>query len=323
MTKKISRLFAWGFEGTTVSRPIRSLLKERPPAGVILFKRNLEGLRQLRSLTADLQAASVSPLLIGIDEEGGRVTRLPAPWTPLPPAALLGKLKDPQIIFDAGRYLGRTLRSLGINTDFAPVLDVDSNPKNPIIGDRAFSKDPQAAARDAVAFFQGLQKEGIIACGKHFPGHGDTSTDSHLTLPVVTKGERQLEKIELFPFRKAIQAGIPMIMTAHVVYPAWDQTRPATLSPFILQELLRKRIGFKGVIVSDDLNMKGIADHYELSEAVLLGLEAGIDLFLICRGGEKGEEILQKVSKEIEKSPALLKRIEGSLRRTSHLNMRC
>ena len=294
--EKISRLFVWGFEGTRVSCPLRSLFRHYPPGGLILFKRNLESPKQIRVLTKELQALSHEPLLIGIDQEGGRVSRLPEPFTQLPPAAVWGRIyemeKDPKVIFRVGRYLAQELLSVGINTDFAPVLDVNSNPKNPIIGDRAFSDNPKIAAQAAGAFYLGMKREGVVTCGKHFPGHGDTKTDSHLTLPRVTKDLRSLQRVELFPFREAIKKAMPMLMTAHVVYDAWDKRNPATLSRAILHDLLRRKMGFRGVVVSDDLQMKAISKKYSLVEASLSALRAAVDLLLICRDGEKGGEVI-------------------------------
>ncbi len=318
MFHKLSRLFVWGFEGPKVSASLRSHWRKYPPAGVILFKRNLENPRQIQALTRELKGS-----LIGIDEEGGRVSRLPPPFLPYPPAATWGRIyrrdKGTKTIFQAGCELARELISLGINTDFAPVLDVNSNPKNPIIGDRAFSEDPKIAAKAAVAFFQGMKRGGLIACGKHFPGHGDTRSDSHLVLPRVKKSRAGLERVEFHPFREAIRAGIPMLMTAHVVYPALDPKNPATLSRKILQDLLRKKMRFKGVVISDDLNMKAISKKYSPVEAAVRSLEAGVDLILICRGGEEGEEIVEKVAKIVAKDRRLKDRINESFSRISTL----
>jgi beta-N-acetylhexosaminidase len=269
---------------------------------------------------------SREPLLIGIDQEGGRVSRLPPPFTQLPPAAVWGRIyemeKDLKVIFRVGQYLAQELLSVGINTDFAPVLDVNSNPKNPIIGDRAFSDDPKIAARAAVAFYLGMKREGVIACGKHFPGHGDTRSDSHLTLPRVAKSLRGLEKVELPPFREAIRKKIPMLMTAHVVYDALDPKNPATLSSLILRDLLRKKLRFDGVVISDDLQMKAISKKYSEAEASILALRAGVDLLLICRGGEEGEKILEETARAVLADNFLRRRVEESCRRVAFLKKR-
>lgn len=322
--QKVSSLFVWGFEGTEVSSDFKKLLKQHHPAGVILFKRNLEFPEQIKELTRSLRAERVSPLLIGIDEEGGRVGRLPDPFLHFPPAATLGKIHETKqgkkIVTELGAIMARQLLSLGINADFAPVLDVNSNPKNPIIGDRAFSSDPKVVAAAALAFEQGMRAEGLVTCGKHFPGHGDTRTDSHLTLPRVNRDRRLLNKIELAPFRAAIERKIPMLMTAHVVYKTLDPKNPATLSSKILTDLLRKKLKFKGVVISDDLQMKAVAQKYSEVESSILSLEAGVDLLLICRGGEEGGVIVEAVTREVSKSPALQARVNESLRRVQFLH---
>lgn len=297
--KDLSQHFLWGFDGTGVTPEIRRLIRDYPPAGFILFKRNIEDLKQVKELARELRSLSRTPLLIGIDEEGGRVRRLPAPFVQYPPAATWGSLyegrKNKKLLFEAGFHLAHELLSLGINVDFAPVLDVNSNPKNPVIGDRAFSSHPRMAGEAATAFFLGMKKAGLIACGKHFPGHGDTEADSHLTLPTVNRSKEILKKVELAPFRMAIRQGIPMLMTAHVVYRALDPENPATLSSKILRDLLRKKMKFKGIIISDDLEMKAISEKFSLAEASLRSLQAGVDLLLIGRGGEKGREVVESL----------------------------
>jgi beta-N-acetylhexosaminidase len=322
----VSRLFVWGFNGMKLTPSLKALLKRHSIAGVILFKRNIESVAQMRGLTRGLRSAGGRRLLIGIDEEGGRVSRLPAEALKFPPAALWGKIYEREgnlaFIEETGRLLGRELKSLGVNLDFAPVLDVNSNPENPIIGDRAFSHDPKIAAKVALAFATGLRREGVLVCGKHFPGHGDTATDSHLTLPRVRRDWKGLERIELTPFRIAISQRIPMLMTAHVVYDALDPKLPATLSPMILTELLRRRMRFKGVVISDDLNMKAISKKHGPEESAILALEAGVDLILICEGLEKiGAPVMEEVAREVSKSPILSGRVRASLKRIAHLGV--
>lgn len=324
--KDVSKLFVWGFNGTSVSSRLKALLRAHPIAGVILFKRNIEMLGGMKDLNRDLKKIGGRRFLIAIDEEGGRVSRLPPVALKLPPAAFWGKFyereKDLRLVTRMGRLLGRELRGVGVNLDFAPVLDVHSNPKNPIIGDRAFSSDPKTAAAVALAFERGLRREGVLTCGKHFPGHGDTTTDSHRTLPRVRRARAGLERIELLPFRTAVAARIPMLMTAHVVYPALDPKLPATLSPKILQDLLRKEMGYRGVVISDDLQMKAISRKYAPDEAAVLALEAGCDLLLVCEGFEKmGPRVMEKTAREVSKSPVLRRRLAESLTRVAHLKV--
>ncbi|HSA59226.1 MAG TPA: beta-N-acetylhexosaminidase [bacterium] len=322
----VAKLFVWGFEGMSVSSRLKALLRAHPIAGVVLFKRNIATLEGMRALNRDLKKIGGRRFLIAIDEEGGRVSRLPAVALKFPPAAFWGKLfereKDLRLVTRMGRLLGRELKSVGVNLDFAPVLDVNSNPQNPIIGDRAFSGDPKTAALVALAFERGLRREGILTCGKHFPGHGDTTTDSHRTLPKVRRVRVGLERVEILPFRKAAAARIPMLMTAHVVYPALDPKLPATLSPRILQGLLRKEMGYRGVVISDDLQMKAISRKYAPDEAAVLALEAGCDLLLVCEGFEKmGTRVMEKTAREVSKSPLLRRRLTESLARVVHLKV--
>jgi beta-N-acetylhexosaminidase len=324
MTAGVSQLFIWGFSGTQLSREAKIFLKKNRPAGVILFKRNIESRKQMVSLTRELRRFGGTNLLIGIDEEGGRVSRLPQDMMRFPRASFWGEVcertRDLDDVTRFGSLLGKELRSVGVNLDFAPVLDVDSNPKNPIIGDRAFSSHPDAVSRVALAFEKGLRREGIITCGKHFPGHGDTDQDSHLTLPFVNRSRRLLESVELKPFQAAARAGVPMLMTAHVVYRALDSKNMATFSSKILKGLLREKLKFRGLVISDDFRMKAVSEKYSEVEAAVLGLNAGVDLPLVCEGMEEsGEEILEELSKEIRKSEALHRTIEKSLARLSRL----
>src|SRR5690606_34075683 len=225
--------------------------------GVILFKRNLGTLEEIAELVAAIQDAypsGVAPL-VSIDQEGGRVARLGAPVVKLPPMRALGERDDADLTRRAARVLGAQLLALGIGVDFAPVLDVDTNPANPVIGDRSFGRDPETVIRHALAFAEGLREAGVIACGKHFPGHGDTDLDSHLALPRIAHDRARLDRVELAPFRAA-RGKVPTIMTAHVVFDAIDPSVPATLSRAVIEGVLRGELGYDGVIVSDDLEMK-------------------------------------------------------------------
>ena len=286
LKKTVGSLLVVGFEGQRVSDSLENFLKQWDLGGAILFRRNIDSFEQVRELNAEIdRLAAVAPI-VSVDHEGGRVFRLPEPFTAFPPMRNIGEAclregtGDPAE--EVGRIFARELRAAGFNLDYAPVLDVDSNPDNPIIGDRAFAPDPEAAAEAALAFWRALEAEGVRGCGKHFPGHSDSVEDSHLTLPRIEKTEKDLVKCEWIPFVKAIRAGIPMIMTAHILYPALDPDWPATLSEKILQGLLRRRMGFEGLIVSDDFFMKGIAAQWPIEEAAERFLRAGGDLVLLC-----------------------------------------
>ncbi len=286
LKKTIGSLLVVGFEGTRVTESLRNFLEQWELGGVILFKRNIESFEQVRDLNATIYQLAKRPPILSVDHEGGRVFRLPEPFTIFPPMRRVGDYCLRQggcgAAEEVGRIFARELRAAGFNLDYAPVLDVDSNPKNPIIGDRAFAAEPDRVAETALAFLSGLQSEGVMGCGKHFPGHGDTHEDSHLTLPVVEKSRAELEACELRPFARAAAAGIPLLMTAHVVYPALDPEWPATLSEKILGDLLRRQLGFRGLVISDDFFMKGIAAQWSLEEAAERFLRVGGDLVLLC-----------------------------------------
>ena len=271
-----------GYPEGPVPDAILTALERDQLAGVILFKRNLEdgapgAAAQIRRLAA---AAARTPL-VAVDQEGGRVQRLRAPVLELPPMRAIGERDDAELTERVARALGEQLGVIGFNVNFAPVFDVDTNPDNPVIGDRSFSADPEAVARHGLAFARGLRAAGVMACGKHFPGHGDTVQDSHLALPAIAHDLDRLERVELVPFRAAA-AELESIMTAHIVFQAIDPEVPATLSAPVISGLLRDSLGFEGIVVSDDLEMKAIADHFGIRDAAVRAIRAGCDLLLIC-----------------------------------------
>ncbi len=225
--------------------------------------------------------------------------RLGEPFTQLPPAADIGRTGDASLAYRIGCAMAEELASVGIDVNFAPVLDVHSNPANPVIGDRAFGSDPALVSGLGVAMLRGLRDGGVIPCGKHFPGHGDTQTDSHLELPVVRRSRDELQRTELPPFRAAIAAGVPMLITAHVLYPALDPDQPATLSRPILTDLLRHALGFDGVIASDDLEMRAIAGRQDIGAAAVATLRAGADALLVCQDLRRAEHIAAAIEQAI------------------------
>ena len=263
---------------------MRALAREFQLSGVTLFKRNIEAPEQVAELSHDLQTlAAELPLWVAVDQEGGRVARLRAPFTEWPPMATLGRSGDPQLAYRFAAALASELRAVGITLDYAPVLDIHTNPKNPVIGDRALGADAATVAQLGAAIVRGLQDNGIAACGKHFPGHGDTSVDSHLALPLVEQPPDRIRRVECVPFREAIRHDVAFIMTAHVLVPSFDEQRPATLSPAIVRGLLREELDFNGVILSDDLDMKAITGSYTAPEAAVQAIAAGCDGVLLCR----------------------------------------
>jgi beta-N-acetylhexosaminidase len=272
-----------GFAGHAVSPDFAALVARGQVGGAILFSRNFSDLAGARELVLRLhELPAPEPLLLSVDQEGGRVQRLRAPFPELPTMRAFGGLGRKSVVRRAGALLAHALRALGFHQDYAPVLDVDSNPANPVIGDRAFSRDAAAVARLGAAFIDGMQSAGLAACGKHFPGHGDTHQDSHHVLPRLDHDRERLDAVELVPFRAAVRVDVAAIMTAHIVFSALDPEHPATLSPKVLRPLLREELGYHGVIVSDDLEMKAIADHYGIEDAAVRAVAAGCDQLLIC-----------------------------------------
>lgn len=276
------RAIVCGFDGTQLTAELRELVRETRPLGLILFARNIESTGQLFELARELKELQPGePLLLCVDQEGGRVARIPSPATRWPPMAMLGAIDDAALTRRVGRALGDELRALGIDVDLAPVLDVHTRPENPVIGNRSFGPRPELVSRHGAALVAGLHDADVGACGKHFPGHGDTTTDSHLELPHLSHDLARLRELEWPPFAHAIAQGLEAIMTAHVVVDGLDTKLPATLSRPALSHL-REALGFDGVIVSDDIEMKALADNFRVAEIARLGASAGIDVFLAC-----------------------------------------
>ncbi len=289
-----------GFEGPSLDATTASLLRDGA-AGVVLFARNFVDRAQVRALTDEVRrAAGPRPVIVAVDHEGGRVQRFRGPgFTDLPPARLAGTAGDPSVVRGIAETAARELRAVGVTMDFAPVLDVDSNPANPVIADRSFSRDPEVVSRLGAAFIRGLQETGVAACGKHFPGHGDTALDSHHDLPRLAHPRKRLDAVELPPFRAAIAAGVAAIMTAHVVFDALDPGVPATMSRAAVDGLLRRELGFEGVIISDDLDMKAIADRFEVGAAAVRAIDAGCDLLLCCRNAAHRDRAIEALAEAI------------------------
>ncbi len=279
----IGQLLIAGFDGHQVPVELHALAREFGLGGVILFGRNVAEPEQVAELAWEAARLTPdAPLWVSVDQEGGRVARLTTPFTVWPPMATLGRSGDEQLADRFARALAAELIAVGISLDFAPVLDVHTNPKNPVIGDRALAARAEDVARLGATIVRGLQAGGVAACGKHFPGHGDTNADSHVELPLVAHAPDRLRAVEWVPFRAAVAADVAMIMTAHVLVPALDEARPATLSPAIVTGALRRELGFEGVIVSDDLEMKAISVDRSVPDAAVDAVAAGCDALLVC-----------------------------------------
>ena len=288
LEEQIGQLLVAGFSGTTPSPEIIDLIRNYRIGGIILFSRNVQDAQQVLELTHNLQmiaktAGHPAPLLIAIDQENGIVQRLGQGTTLFPGNMALGAIGSEQIAYDVAQATGRELKALGINMNLAPVVDVNNNPANPVIGVRSFGEDPHQVARLAAAAVKGFRAAGVISDLKHFPGHGDTAVDSHLALPTISSTLEQLEAIELVPFKSGIEAGADSVMIAHISFPAvtHQEALPATVSPAIVRGLLREKLSFDGVIISDCMEMNAVAETIGTERAAVMALQAGVDLVLV------------------------------------------
>jgi beta-N-acetylhexosaminidase len=285
-----------GFAGTALPVWLRDRLRAGL-GGVCLFAQNISSPGQLQRLTEAIVAANPYAI-IAIDEEGGDVTRLfAATGAPFPGNAVLGRLDDLNTTRDTAAGIGWSLRAAGCTVNFAPCVDVNSRPDNPVIGVRSFSSDAERVTRHARAWVEGLQSTGVAATAKHFPGHGDTAQDSHVSLPVVNRSLDELHRRELLPFVAAIEAGCRLIMTSHILLPQVDPNHPATMSRIVLHDLLRGELGFSGVIASDALDMAGASGSLGLAGAAVAALRAGCDL--LCLGTENTDAQLADIERAV------------------------
>jgi beta-N-acetylhexosaminidase len=290
LDEKIGQMVMAGVDGYQINEHARSLIKEYQVGGFILFGQNISSTKQTLDLVNSLKAAnadSKAPLLLGIDNEGGRVSRMPNEYVKIPTSKLIGQANSSDLSYDIGQLLGQEVNALGLNLDFAPVLDINSNPNNQVIGDRSFGSDPQLVGKLGLATMQGIESQNVISVVKHFPGHGDTSVDSHIGLPIVYNGRDRLESFELVPFQQAISNHAEMVMVAHILLPKIDSRYPASLSPTLISDWLKGRLGFQGVVITDDLTMGAIVKHYDIGKAAVQSVKAGSDIVLVCHDYDK------------------------------------
>lgn len=319
MRSAVGPLVVTGFTGSTLPDDLARDLALGELGGVILFKRNLPDLESTWRLCRDVAVAGDHRTIVSVDQEGGRVARLPPPAAKLPPLRRLGALGDAALSERAGLAVGRELAALGVNLDFAPVLDVDSNPDNPVIGDRSFSSDPERVAELGLAFARGLARAGVAPCGKHFPGHGDTATDSHFDLPRLTHDRARLDRVELLPFQAAARASLASLMTAHVVFEALDPGVPATTSARVITGLLRDELGYTGVVVSDDLEMRALSDRFSIEQSAVAAVRAGCDLLLVCSTPERARTARDALSRVYDAEPEFRARCDRARERVTDL----
>ncbi|PWK15627.1 glycoside hydrolase family 3 protein [Tumebacillus permanentifrigoris] len=326
--QQIGQTMMFGFHGTEPSPEITRLIAEHHIGGVILFARNVGRPEDVLRLNVALQkiayeAGHPLPLLISVDQENGIVRRLGAGTTLFPGNMALGAAGRAQWVREVSEATGRELRALGFNFNLAPVLDVNNNPHNPVIGVRAYGQDPQRVGEYGVEAICGLQAAGLAACGKHFPGHGDTSLDSHLTLPLIPHDRARLDAVELPPFMKAITAGVDALMIAHVVFPEFEpDATPATLSHRVITELLREELGYRGVITTDCMEMHAIAKTIGTVEGTYRAFLAGVDLSFLSHTHEWQEQTIERFVRGFEEGEISAQRLQDSVRRILALKER-
>jgi beta-N-acetylhexosaminidase len=324
--RRVGQRFMVGFDGLEASADVKRLIADFGVGSVILFARNVDRPEQVAELVRELQGIARDsghdlPLLVAVDQEGGRVQRLRGPWTVWPSLRAVGRTGSEELARGMGHAIAVELVACGIRCNFAPVVDVDSNPRNPVIGDRSFGDDPDLVGRLGRAMIEGLQEKGVVASAKHFPGHGDTDVDSHFDLPAVDHSRSRLEDVELRPFRRAIDAGVATIMTAHVLVRELDPELPATLSPRVIDGLLRRELKYEGVVVSDDLEMQAVSRGWG-STAAVLAAKAGCDLLPLCAHPDLQVEAVEAVVRASEADEIPWASMEDSCGRVRRLKQR-
>ncbi len=317
LNKIAGQLIMIRFPGTVLDAATADFLRNNSVRGVCLFRGNMVDAEQLSRLTADLREAMGPDALIAIDQEGGAVVR--STWVPAPPAAMgLGAADDTDLARSVGAAVARAVKAMGFNWNFAPVLDLNNNPHNPVIAERSFGADPRRATELALAWMAGSAAEGVACCVKHFPGHGDTHVDSHRDLPTVDKPLAELEAFEFKPFRMAGNDA-PAMMTAHIVYPALDAEYPATMSRRILHDLLRTEWDYQGVIITDGMDMHAIAGRYGAGAAAVKALQAGADMVMALGTPETQLETIASIVAAIESGALPMREVDQRLERLTRL----
>jgi beta-N-acetylhexosaminidase len=325
LEEKVGQMIMIGVDGTTLDQTAVQLIKGRHVGGVIVYKNNLgttAGSVKLINAMKVANAGNAMPLLFGVDQEGGKVSRMPADFDTTPDNATVGKSNNADVAKSYGGVLADEISVLGLNLNFAPVLDVNSNPNNPVIGNRSYGATADLVTKMGVAEMKGIQEKGVIPTVKHFPGHGDTSVDSHLALPVVRKTTAQLEKMEWLPFRAAIENGADVVMVAHILFPLIDAKAPASFSKVIIGDQLRGTLGFKGVVITDDLTMGAIAKNYGIGNASIQSVLAGSDILLIAHDYDKMKAVYDQLLKSVKEGKISESRIDESVRRILALKLK-
>ncbi|MDQ0194371.1 beta-N-acetylhexosaminidase [Paenibacillus wynnii] len=318
LDEKIGQMLLVGIEGTSLDESAKRMISEDKVGGIILYADNISNLQGMVKLINNLKKTNFdnsAPLFVSVDQEGGKVSRMPKEFVSIPSNRKVGDTNNANLAYTMGELLGRELSLTGFNMNFAPVLDINSNSQNPIIGDRSFGSSSARATKMGLAEVKGLRSENMIPVVKHYPGHGDTSVDSHLELPVVNKTAQQLAELEWIPFQAAIKDKIEAVMVAHILFPKLDPDKPASLSKIIIGEHLRGNMGYKGVVITDDLTMGAIVKHFNLGTAAIDTIKAGSDILLIAHGYDNEKLVFNKIKQSVKNGTISEERINESVQR--------
>ena len=316
LDEKIGQMITIGIDGYSVDDTAKQLITDKKVGGVILFKNNINDSNQLLQLINDIKGINSTnkiPIFISVDQEGGRVNRLPSEIKSLPSNEIIGNKNDNKLAYDIGKNIGYALGSFGFNMDFAPVLDVNSNPNNTVIGDRSFSNDKDKVASLGASEINGFKDSNIISVAKHFPGHGYTSIDSHYALPIINKTLDELKSVEFVPFKKSIEEKVPAIMVSHILMPQIDANNPASMSKTIITDILRKDLKFDGLIVTDDMTMGAVTNELDITTACINSINAGADLLLVCHGYDNEINVINAIKDAVNNGIISIDTINSSV----------
>lgn len=325
LEEKVGQLVMAGIDGYENNDHSKSLMEKYQVGGFILLGQNIRDAGQMLDLINSLKRTNTVnkiPLFLAIDEEGGRISRMPEEFRRMPSCQKIGKLDNSQLSYQVGSIIGEELKSFGLNMNFAPVLDINSNPKNPVIGDRAFGATADIVTKLGIQTMKGLQAQNMISVVKHFPGHGDTSVDSHVGLPTVDNDLTRLNAFELLPFAAAIQNNVDAIMVAHILLPLIDPDNPASFSPTIISNILRIKMNFDGVVITDDMTMGAIIKNYDIREAAVKSINAGSDIILVCHDYDKEEAVIKAIQNAAETGAISMDRIDQNVYRVLKLKQK-
>ncbi|MFB4167972.1 beta-N-acetylhexosaminidase [Virgibacillus sp. JSM 102003] len=322
LNAKIGQMIVAGISGTTLTKDTKKLVNNYKVGGIILYRENMQTPEQTVKLANKIKAENSDnhlPILLGVDQEGGKISKLPGDLKKIPANGEIGDRNNPEYSYKIGSHLGKMVKSFGFNLNFAPVLDVNSNPANPVIGERSFGDDPKVVSNLGIQTMKGIQSQGTISVIKHFPGHGDTSVDSHLQLPTVNKTLMGLKNFELIPFKKAINNGADVVMVAHILLPEIDSEYPSSMSQQIISGLLRQQLNFDGVIVTDDMTMKAITNNYDIGDAAVQSVKSGSDMVMVAHDFNKVVTVFNALKEAVKKGKITEERINKSVSRIKDL----